>query len=262
VTFDIPTGVDLTDVAVRIGGNSWAACFTANIKPMPVAKAAEPLPPPPAAPAKSAGTGTATPTLVAAGKVPPMPGCVSVILPANSFCGAYATKTSIYGKMLPYQVDAVRAPNLLDAAGAFSPEGAIAVDHSARQLYTMDMETSEITFEQDPPPTSVPGCAAAYKRYVCANAFPVCRGGPEGTGSACNSACNNVLSQCKLLDIHKDFLDCPTQSLLGTAKNPMMDSISLCSAVRGAPEAAGNSASSLATPVAWLFVVAAALFLL
>jgi hypothetical protein len=95
-------------------------------------------------------------------------------------------------------------------------------------------------------------CAAAYKRFLCANEFPFC--GNSQTNGACKSACYEMSAACDLQDSHKDLYDCAANQITGR------DSVGTCAPCTGACALTLGAGSHVTYSVAVLVSLFAAVF--
>jgi len=101
-----------------------------------------------------------------------------------------------------------------------------------------------------------PACATAYRRYLCAQNFPLCSGTQQSGVEACKSICYAAIDACGLAPSHQNLFDCATDMNFPNSNNEnAQDSVGQCPPCTGVcaltlPASASTSSLSVATLLA------------
>jgi len=101
-----------------------------------------------------------------------------------------------------------------------------------------------------------PACATAYRRYLCAQNFPLCSGTQQSGVEACKSVCYAAIDACGLAPSHQNLFDCATDMNFPNTNNEnAYDSVGRCPACTGdcaltLPASANTASLSVATLLA------------
>jgi len=122
-----------------------------------------------------------------------------------------------------------------DSPNIQTPYGFTQTDESLNATFYQNMN-SVLVFTNSKTSTGAwnTNCATAYRRYLCAQYFPLCSSNQKSGISACKSICYAAADTCGLTSSHQNLFNCETNANFpSTNTATTFDSVGQCPACTG-----------------------------